>query len=324
MERPARPPPPPRPPRPALVAALALVGVAALLLVLAAPAQAQDDQPPVELRVVQLPDQLSPLEPATNFTLSVEYDCSRVHPTDGSTLTMGVAAPEWIVLTGTEEATLDPDAQACLENDLRAIRTFPWSVVAAREAPAFTPADVTFNATISFADGEESDRATETVQAAFFSELGFQVPQAEQRARPDTPVGFNVTLVNDGNGPVRVSFTLDPGDGASAPAPDEVVVPSLATGADTNTAAARIEASGQLPEGVRFRVYDIGVTVRGVYADDPSVAADEATMTLRLRVERSVVDDATPGPGGLLAAAALAGAALLLLRRRDRGRTEGP
>lgn len=318
---------PASPARPGAAAALALVAGAALLLVLLAlapPAQAQGQQPPVELRIVNMPDEVSPLQPAENFTLSVEYDCSRVK-TDGSTLTLEVTgSPEWALLSGPEEVELSPDAQACLENDLRAIRTFRWFIAASRNAPARTPAHVTFEATVDFVDGEGTDRDSTPVQAAFFSELSFRVPEARQQAPPDRTVGFNVTLVNDGNGPVRVSFLVDPGDGASALAPDDVVVPSVATGADTNTAAAVIEASGTLPEGVRLRVYDIDVTVRGVYADDPSVAADEASVTLTLRVERPAEEEATPGPGGLLAAAALAGAALLLLRRRERGRTEGP
>lgn len=311
--------------RAVLVAAAALV-VPALW---APPAAAQlDPQPPVEVALVQFPDRLTPGRPV-DFTLSVEYDCSRVHPQDGSQVrTNLIDGPEWLVAFSLAPgAVVQADTLTCLQNNARAIETFNWTVVALSSAPAFAEGDATFNASVAFVDATEDAEATRSVQAGFFSSLRVGVDDREARTRPGGTGTYDVTVTNDGNGDVVVSFQVEAPSAVTATTPSPVTVPTAAGGGapGANERTLPLEASAGLPEGVQTRVYDITLSFQGALADDPSVGGDSGSLALTLRVTRPPEPESTPGPGGALVAVAVVAAALVAAVRRGRhDRRNGP
>lgn len=254
---------------------------------------AQSHDPAVETR---LEGWESPLDPGESdeFTLLIEYDCSRVDPANGTSASIEIVDPDWANVTGPRAVMLHPEGDACLENDTRETKAVPYNVSLKWSAPALNDWTVPFNVTVMFADGEKSDVTVATLTATFVAKMDVQVNRRVAEIRPGETATYNLTVVNDSNDWVVIEARVADADdrlNVSTPATEQVASARFRT--DYPVAwRGGVKLRATPPSDAVNPTYDATIEVTASYRaepgrPDPSVGSTSAHIPLTVTVLRN-------------------------------------
>lgn len=304
----------------ARVLPLAAVVLAATVLAAAAPARAQPlfDDPPLELAVRSWPDgPVVPGGPPVPVELAVDVDCRRVPP-DGTEVRLSVEgdAPAWLDVSLDRRIPVEHDAN-CAATGRRETVVARGSIRVGTAAPAFEPARVEVQAHAGLVEQDGSDAVREVVVPGFLPGLAVDVHRDEVHIGPTDTARFPVTLTNQGNGPLLVTFAVEADRELRVPVPSQVQVPSPVThGRNEAERTVTLQAAVDPDSGPGRHLVE--VQVRSFYSRNAAFEGPSTSFALRVEVRGGLADVPWTAVLGVLALLGSVGGGFVLGRNARR------
>lgn len=298
-----------------------LIAAAVLLLAMpAAQAQPSPTAPDAEATIDE-PPRVEPAGSVETTTLTVTYNCAKEHPTEATEIQIEVVeSPDWLYAQPVHTNIFRAfKPEVCPQESLRRSVDVDVFLAADPDAPARQPADLTVEATVTLADGNHTADATTQVEAAFYGKIDV-TGDTQRQAAPDEEATSPITVQNQGNGPIEVALSVaEADDGLSVELPEGGQAPAPWQSGEA-TWSGEIALTGEEPN----TVYQAEIAVDTAYAEDPSIAGDDATRFINLETtgDADAQTQAQPATGSLLPGFSAGFAAVLAigmawLRRED-------